>query len=556
MKLDIKNNEVALYALGGLNEIGKNMYGVEFQDEIVLIDCGIMFPDDYLLGIDYVINDYSYLKENQEKIKGLFITHNHEDHIGGIPYFLKEVSHVPIYANKISIEMIKNKLDEHKLLRQAEFHEITEVTVVKFRKLSVEFFRITHSVAEAFGVAVNTPYGYVVETGDFKFDFTPVGEPSNLQKMARIGSDGVLALMADSTNAEIPGFTKSEAVVGQSIHKIVKNIEGRIIFASFASNLSRVQQAIDAAKENGRKIAVFGRSMVTAVEIGKQLGYIEEDDDLFVDPHHINQCRPEELMIFCTGSQGEPLAALSRIANGTHRQITIQPGDTVIFSSSPIPGNTMSVNRLIDQLLEAGAEVIHGKMNNIHTSGHGAQEELKLMLSLMKPKYFVPIHGEHRMLSIHGKMAVQTGVKEENVYIMDNGDVLAFDGKGARIAGRIQADDVYVDGSGIGDIGSVVLRDRKMLADNGLVVVVATIDAEKRELLAGPDIVSRGFIYMKESEELIKGAQKVAYDSIMNSFSYKTVNEYKMRNDLIESLKDYFYTETERRPMILPVVLS
>lgn len=555
MKPNIKNDEVAIFALGGLNEVGKNMYGVQFQDELVIIDCGIMFPDDYLLGIDYVIPDYSYLKENQEKIKGLFITHNHEDHIGGIPYFLKEVN-VPIYANKISIEMIKNKLSEHRLLRQAELHEINEDSVIKFRKLSVEFFRVTHSVPEAFGVAIGSPYGYIVETGDFKFDWTPVGEPPNLQKMARIGSEGVLALMSDSTNAEVPGFTKSEAVVGQSIHNIVSNIEGRIIFASFASNLSRIQQAIDAAQLNGRKIAVFGRSMVTAVEIGQQLGYITKDKKKFIDDHELNHYRPEEIMILCTGSQGEPLAALSRIANGTHRQINIQPGDTVVFSSSPIPGNTISVNRLIDQLLEAGAEVIHGSVNNIHTSGHGAQEEQKLMLQLMKPKYFIPIHGEHRMLRIHGQMAVQTGVKEDHVYVLDNGEILAFDGKKARRAGEFQAADVYVDGSGIGDIGNIVLRDRKILSDNGLVVVVATIDSNKKELLAGPDIASRGFIYMKESEELIKGAQKVAYDSIMHSFSYKTVNEYKMRNDLIDTLKEYFYNEIERRPMILPVVLS
>ncbi|WP_018658904.1 ribonuclease J1 [Allofustis seminis] len=556
MKPNIKNNEVAVFALGGLDEIGKNMYAVQFQDELIIIDAGIMFPEDYLLGIDYVIPNYSYLVENQEKIKGLFITHNHEDHIGGIPYLLKEVN-VPIYANEISIEMIKSKLREHRLLKTTKLHVVKEDTIVKFRKLSIEFFRTTHSVADAFGICVKTPYGNIVQTGDFKFDFTPVGKPANLQKMARIGEEGVLLLLSDSTNAEVPGFTQSEKVVGESINNLVGNIKGRIIFASFASNLSRVQQAIQAAKNAGRKIAVFGRSMVNAIEVAQKLGYIDKkDSDIFINPNHLDRYKAEELMMLCTGSQGEPMAALSRIANGTHRQISIQPGDTVIFSSSPIPGNTTSVNRLINQLMEAGAEVIHGSVNNIHTSGHGAQEEMKLMLRLMKPNYFMPIHGEYRMLKIHAELAEKTGVKKDHIFVLDNGKIIAFDGQGARFAGEFDADDVYVDGSGIGDIGNIVLKDRKILSDSGLVTIVATIDPKNRKLLAGPDIISRGFVYMRESEDLIKEAQKVAYESIQHSFSYKQVNEYKMRSDLIEDLRNFFFEETERRPMILPVVLT
>ncbi|MCD5491469.1 ribonuclease J1 [Lactobacillus delbrueckii] len=557
--MKIKQNEVAVFAIGGLHEIGRNMYCVQYQDEIVIMDCGIKFPEDDLLGINYVISDYSYLVKNREKIKALVVSHGHEDHIGGIPFLLEKIPEIPVYATPFALALIKSKCEEHGILDRTELHEEHEDTVLTFDKLKVTFFRTTHSIPDTLGIAVHTPLGAVVFTGDFKFDLTPVmNQPApNFQRMAQLGEEGVLALLSDSTNAEVPQFTKSERFVASSLHNIITGIEGRIIFATFASNLYRVSTAIQAAIDTGRKVAIFGRSMENGIQNGIDLGYLDVPEGLIVDAEAINSLPPEKVMLLCTGSQGEPLAALSRIANGTHRQIKLKPHDTVIFSSNPIPGNTLSVNQLINKLMEGGANVVHGRVNNVHTSGHGGQEELKLMVELTKPKYMIPVHGEYRMQVVHAHLAQQAGVPAENTFVLKNGDVVCFSPEGARIAGDIHVKDVFVDTSGAADVGNIVVRDRQILSEEGLVVAVATVDYKHKQVLAGPDILSRGFVYMRESQDLINAAQKHVYHVLKTEMAKSDKpKDSEIRKAIIESLQDFLYSRTERRPMILPMLVE
>ncbi|KAA6461481.1 MULTISPECIES: ribonuclease J1 [Bacillus cereus group] len=551
----LQSGKTKIFALGGLGEIGKNMYVIEYEDEIIIVDAGFKFPESELLGIDYVIPDYTYLERNKDKIKGLFITHGHEDHIGGVPFLFKRIQ-VPIYAGKLAAALIKSKFEEHNI-RHVEIKNILDETEVEFQHTKVRFYRTTHSIPDAFGIVVTTPNGNIVHTGDFKFDFTPVGTEANLHKIAEIGKEGVLCLLSDSTNSEVPGFSMSEKKVGQSVKEIFSEAQGRILFATFASNVHRLQQVVEASILYNRKIAVVGRSIEKTIQIGRNLGYIQAPEDIFVGVHEINHIPSHQVTIICTGSQGEPLAALSRIAYSNHRQIQIIPGDTVVLSSSPIPGNVLSVNRNINQLYLVGANVIHHKISDIHTSGHGAQEEQKLMLSLLKPKYFIPIHGEYRMLKKHVELAVECGVPIDNCFVMDNGQVLEISKGEARISSKtIPSQAVYVDGSGIGDIGNIVLRDRRILSEEGIIIISLNLDCKRKRLVSQPAIVTRGFVYMRGSEELMKKIEDIVEDCICNVLNEGIINWAQIKQTLVEVLSSFLYSKTGRRPMILPIIME
>lgn len=553
----LKTDEIGIFALGGLGEVGKNMYVIEAYNQIFIIDSGNMFPDDFLLGIDYVLPDYSYLQENSDKIVGLFITHGHEDHIGGIPYLLQKVKIPKIYISGFAAELLDNKLAEFPKVKRPHIERYKSHYTYQFNKVEVSFVRLNHSIPDMHGIALKTPMGYIFHTGDFKIDLTPVGPKAEYHKLAKMGEEGMLCLLSDSTNAEREEPIQSEIVIGKSIVELFEQIEERIIIATFSSNIYRMQQIIEASVKTNRKVAVIGRSMEKAIDIGIKSGYIKAPKGTFVEPSELNRFMPHELTILCTGSQGEPLAALSRIAAGRDRFITAIPGDTVIFSSSPIPGNLESVNKTINALFRLGVNVItHGPLADTHTSGHGAQADLKLMLSLTRPKFFIPIHGEHRMLKYHRNLAIQVGVPKENILILDNGDVAAVGKNHIRLAGKIKSGDIYVDGSGIGDISNNIIWERRNLSNDGMFAAIVTLNKHNKQL-SDPVIISRGFIYMKESfaftNKLASDIKKLINEEVSKN---KKVPEYELKNKIQNFLEDKIYEETQRKPVIIPIIRS
>ncbi|MFC7678467.1 ribonuclease J1 [Paenibacillus sp. GCM10028914] len=546
---------VRVFALGGLGEIGKNMYGVEFRNEIIIIDAGLKFPDAEMSGVDYIIPDIRYLIENKNKIKGLFLTHGHEDHIGAIPYVLRQIQ-MPIYGGPLTIGLVRAKLEEHRLLDQSDLRVFHESEMISFKHLSVHFFRTTHSIPDAYGIVVETPYGPIVHTGDFKFDFTPQDRPADLHKIMSIGQRGVLALLADSTNSEREGFTPSERTVGESILKQFQECPGRILFATFASNVHRLQQVVDAAIQTNRKIAIVGRSMEKVFLIGQELGYIRVPDGMIIDVKAVNRYRDEQVLIICTGSQGEPNAALTRIASGAHRSIQIHPDDTVIFSSSPIPGNTQNVNRSIDLLMKAGAEVRYGSILDIHTSGHGCREDLKLMLSSLRPKYFMPIHGEYRMMLNHRQLAIQVGVKENNIYLLNIGNTLSLFRNGARKGRNIPSGDVYINNGELRMHEKELLEERVQLAHDGVVIVAITVNPETRKLLAGPELITRGFVYMQDSKPLLRRAEAMLRKQLNKTGEQREFDLAAWEQITTSSLTRYFKRELGRSPYIMPSIME
>jgi ribonuclease J len=550
-----ENGDTKVFALGGLGEVGKNMYCVMHNEEIIIVDTGVMFPQDELMGIDYVIPDFSFLKKNQDKIKALFITHGHEDHIGGIPFLLQLINIPIIYAPKQASELIKRKIEERGI-KYKNISVYTEKTKVKYKYFDIEFFSTTHSIPDSHGIAINTPNGTIVMTGDFKFDWTPIGPMSNIHKMAEIGKRGVKLLMSDSTNAMVDGVSISESKVDEALGDVFERCTGRIIIATFASNIYRLKHIVETCKKNNRKVALFGRSMETSIEIAISGGYIE-DTDIFVTPEEANKMKSDEIALLCTGSQGEPLAALSRIANGSHRQIKLIPGDVVVFSSSPIPGNASSISNTINKLYLKGVQVFtNTSLSEIHTSGHGNKEELKLMFRLFQPEYFMPYHGEYRMLKSHADLAIECGLPKENIFVLDNGDVLSVTKNGVRRNGTVPASDIYVDGNRIGDVGSAVIKDRSIMADDGILVIIANIDIEKTELLGNTNITTRGFVLVNENGELLSRIEFMANQIIRNNLKSKKLNYADLKAQIINEVAPFIQEETGRKPIILPVFME
>lgn len=557
VKEPVRRTPVKIIPLGGLNEIGKNFTVIECSNDMFIIDCGLAFPDSEMPGVDIVIPDFSYVEKNQEKLRGVVLTHGHEDHIGGLPYFLKKFN-VPVYGTRLTLGLVEGKLKEHGLLGSVKLNVVTPRQTVKLGCMAVEFIRVNHSIPDAVGMAIHTPAGVLIHTGDFKVDYTPIeGGIIDLPRFAELGNKGVLALMADSTNAERPGYTMSERKVGESFVKLFNKAEGkRIIIATFASNVHRVQQIINNAVTHGRKVAVSGRSMVNVISKGIELGYLKVPDGVLVDIDTISRYAPEKMVIVTTGSQGEPMSALTRMSANEHRNVTITPMDFIIISANPIPGNEKYVTKVVNDLMRLGAEVIYESMYEVHVSGHACQEEQKLLLSITKPKFFIPVHGEYKHLMKHRDTALSVGIPESNIIIADIGNVIETDGVDMKITGQVPAGKVLVDGLGVGDVGAIVLRDRKHLAQDGLIIAVATIDRASGDILAGPDVVSRGFVYVRESEELMAEAQKLLTETLQDCLDRNMKDWNTIKGRMKDNLSDFIFTKTKRSPMILPIIME
>ena len=556
MKFNFKKSNLKIIPLGGLEEIGKNITVFEYEDEIILVDCGLEFPGDDMLGVDLVIPDITYLIKNQEKIKGLVITHGHEDHIGSIPYILKQIN-IPIYATKLTVALISNKLEEHNLLRSTKMYIVDQGQTINFGKMRVEFIRSNHSIPDAVMLAIHTPVGTVLHTGDFKIDYTPIDDKViDLGRIAELGNQGILALLSDSTNSERKGFTMSESSVGEVFDKLFLNNSKRIVVATFASNVHRVQQIVNSSMKYGRKIAVCGRSMQNMIEAARELGYIKETENIFIDIDNIKNYRDDQLVIITTGSQGEAMSALTRMANGDHKKVTITPNDMIIISATPIPGNEKLVSKVIDDLMKIGAEVIYSSLQDVHVSGHACQEEQKLILTLAKPKYFIPVHGEYRQLMAHAETAKSLGIEAKNIFIMNNGRILELNQNEAKLTTSVPNGRVLVDGLGVGDVGNIVLRDRQHLSQDGLIVIVMGMDANTGEIVSGPDVVSRGFVYVRESENLMDDLKRVIREEVRKLEENHVSDWATIKSTLKDELRDYIFEKTKRNPMILPIILE
>ena len=553
LEVKFKKSPVKIIPLGGLLEIGKNITVFEYENEMIIVDCGLAFPEDDMLGVDLVIPDISYLERNKEKIKGMVITHGHEDHIGAIPYFLKQIN-VPIYATKLTAGLIRNKLEEHKLLRSTKLKIVNQGDKINLGKMKVEFIRSCHSIPDSVALAIHTPAGVIVHTGDFKIDYTPIdNERMDFGRLAELGNKGVLALLSDSTNSERKGYTMSESTVGEVFDKLFLNCSKRIVVATFASNIHRIQQIVNSAVKYNRKVSVCGRSMINVIKTAMELGYIDVPDNTFIDIDMIKDYTDEQLVILTTGSQGEAMSALTRMASGEHRKVEITPNDLIIISANPIPGNEKYVSKVIDDLMQIGAEVVYSSLADIHVSGHACQEEQKLMLSLIRPKYFLPVHGEYRQLMAHAKTAVSVGIPPENIFIMNNGRVMEISENSAKMVGTVQSGRVLVDGLGVGDVGSIVLRDRQHLSQDGLIIVVITMD-QNGEIVSGPEIISRGFVYVRESENLMDDVKKTVQRELYKCANKGIKDWSGIKSNLKDGLRDYIFAKTKRNPMILPII--